>query len=435
MKRHLFIAVGAIALFSSSVAFAAEGEPSGMNLMLGIGAAWLVCLGAAIFRPRIGVAIAGLLGLGVSLYLGLKHGSLDTLICDVNNLMNCSAVLQSEHSTLFGIPIAFFGSGFYAAAVAAGVMALVKPKNYHTGYRLLLAGAGFSVLYSVFLAMASKQVGAWCPFCISLYGFNVILFVASILWSRTSAPEELGDDWSINTMLSTGAVIFIASVLLTDSGDTPDGASMESADLTSMFQAPEGNLTLDGTEPQIGSSSAPYVLVEFADFECPACSRVAPELKILLEQNDDIQMFYKNYPISNICNENISQPAHTNACGAAMAAECANQQQRFWELSRLMFKNQTNLTTNDQMFMAKQVGLDMDAFQTCMDNPLTEASVRADVAHATEVGVHGTPALYLKGVKGDEWIHIKGGPDSLIALVEAHRAGIEFPPTPPAERH
>jgi protein-disulfide isomerase len=118
-----------------------------------------------------------------------------------------------------------------------------------------------------------------------------------------------------------------------------------------------------------------------------------------------------------------------------MAAECANQQQRFWELSRLMFKNQTNLTTNDQMFMAKQVGLDMDAFQACMDNPLTEAAVRADVAHATEVGVHGTPALYLKGVKGDEWLHIKGGPDSLIALVEAHRAGVEFPPTPPAERH
>ena len=153
------------------------------------------------------------------------------------------------------------------------------------------------------------------------------------------------------------------------------------------------------------------------------------------EDNDDIMLRYKHYPISNICNENVDRPAHTNACAASMTSECANQQQRFWEINRLIFKNQSNLTAADLRFMAQQVGLDMDAYQACVDNPLTEAAVRADVAHATQVGVTGTPSLFLKGVTGDEWIRVRGGPDELMALIEAHRAGTPFPETPPASRH
>lgn len=433
MTRYLSFAAWALLLIVPSVAFASEtGGLSTSSLMIGIGTGWLISLGATVANPRIGAAVASLMGLGVSLYLGIQHGQTGDLICSVSDTFNCGTVIRSQYSTLFGIPIAFFGAGFYAATIAGGVMALAQPAHYRSASRLLLGGAVLSVLYSVFLAWASKQLGTWCLFCISLYGVNAILLLASVLWGRQAAPEGEGDDRSATTMIGVGAIVFLGAVMVGGGESAPDGASMDAADLTPLFEAPGGNLTLDGTEPVFGDESAPYMVVEFADFECPYCGIVAPELKKLIEQDADIQLRYKHYPISSLCNENVGRPGHTNACNAAMAAECALQQDRFWEMNRLMFKNQKNLTEDDVRFMAQQIGLNMDAYQTCRDNPLTEAAVRADVAHATELGVSGTPSLYLKGATGDAWIRVKGGHKELLTLIDAHRAGVAFPPTPAA---
>jgi protein-disulfide isomerase len=437
MKRILFTALCTLVLLVPSVAAAAEGGPSATTLLAGIGAGWLLSLGAAAYNPRIGAIAAGLMGLGVSLYLGIEHGQTGDMLCTVNDTFNCGTVIRSEYSTVFGIPIAFFGSGFYAAVIAGGAMALSQPLHYRSAHRLLLAGAGVSVLYSVFLAWASTQVGAWCLFCISLYGVNVILLLSALRWGRQPAPEGEAEDRSLATMGGAGALVFLATVVLgggTGAADGGDVASLSPADLAPLFEATTGELTLDGTEPVLGSSDAPYLIVEFADFECPYCGIVAPELKAIVAAAPDVQVRYKHYPISSLCNENVERPGHTNACGAAMASECANQQQRFWELNRLMFKNQKNLTDDDIRFMAQQIDLDMDAYQQCRDNPLTEASVRADVAHATQAGVTGTPSLYLKGVKGEEWIRVKGGHEELQTLLAAHRAGVAFPDTPPASR-
>jgi len=438
MKRNLSIAVWIALLGLSSVAFAdgGGGATAGLStstLLTGIGAAWLISLGATVYNPRIGAAVAGLFGLGVSLYLGIQHGQTGELLCSVDDTFNCGTVIRSEYSAIFGIPIAFFGSGFYAATIAGGLMAFLQPASYRSAQRLLLGGAAFSVLYSVFLAWASKQLGTWCLFCISMYGLNAILLLASVLWGRAAAPAGEEEDRSLMTMLGVGALVFLGAVLTSGGGPSGsgDGGTFTTKDLTPLFEATAGPMTLDGTEPVLGEASAPYLVVEFADFECPYCGIVAPELKKLVEANPDIQLRYKNYPISSVCNENVGREGHVNACGASMAAECADQQQRFWELNRLMFKNQRNLTDDDVRFMAKQIGLDMDAYQTCRDDPRTEAAVRADVAHATQVGVTGTPSLFLKGTSGDDWIRVKGGPDELMALIDAHRSGVAFPATPP----
>lgn len=438
MKRYFVLAAGILALSTPSVALASEGGTSLTTLAIGIGAGWLISLALSVVRPQLGIAVAGLMGLGVSLYLGVQHGKTD-LFCDVNEAISCSAVLQSQYATLLNIPIAFFGSGFYAAAIAGGVMALLQPEQYRAAQRLLLGGAGLSVLYSLFLAWASKQVGSLCPFCVSLYGVNAILLFACYWWGRSGIEAATEDDRSSPVMMGTGTVVFVAAVLFGGSGsggvDAADAASLSPQQLAGLFEAPAGTVTLDGTEPLLGDENAPYVVVEFADFQCPYCGMVAPQLKTIVGDNPDIQLRYKHYPISNLCNENVDRAGHEDACGAAMASECALQQQRFWDLNRLLFKNQNNLTDGDLRFMAQQVGLDMDAFQTCMDNPLTETAVRTDVAHATQAGITGTPTLFLRGVQGDEWVRVQGGPDELMTLIAAHRAGVSFPSTPPASGH
>ena len=175
-------------------------------------------------------------------------------------------------------------------------------------------------------------------------------------------------------------------------------------------------------------------MVEIADFECPYCARLFPDIHALPKQDPDIQLMFKHYPLSGLCNEGLGTDRHKNACGAARAADCAKRQDKFWDLTRLMFKNQKHLDIEGIEIMAKQVGLDVDALKVCIDDPLTDAKVRTDVAHGSAVGVHATPSLFLQGLYGDQWVLVGSGPKGVAKLVAAHKAGKAFPAVPPAPK-
>ncbi len=198
------------------------------------------------------------------------------------------------------------------------------------------------------------------------------------------------------------------------------------AALRKLYSRPAGSLEIDGTEPILGSPSAPYTLVEFADFECPYCGLVFPQLHEIVDANSDLQLKFKHYPLSPICNESIGRDMHPLACGAAASAECARPQGKFWELSDLMFKNQQFLKPEEVSFMAKQAGLDLAAFSACVTDTRAMEAVKADIAHAEAVGITGTPSLFLKGVVGDGWVKVEGGPDEVALLLEAARKGVEL---------
>ncbi|MFT5682917.1 MAG: protein-disulfide isomerase/uncharacterized membrane protein [Myxococcota bacterium] len=417
------------------VALAADGA-SLSTLLAGIGFGWLVSAAGLAKNPRLGVLLAGLMGLGISLYLGVEHAQTGDMACSVDATFDCGSVVRSKYSTLAGIPIAFLGSGFYAAASFVGLMALLKPGEYERGGRLLTWGGIISVVFSAYLAWASMQLGKWCLFCISMYGVNALLLVAGILWDRSTKLGE--SDRATGAMIGAGGLVFVLTMLFTGQAATapPAVATGASGDaLAAIFEAPAGKMTLDGTEPIYGNPSAPYTVVEFADFECPYCGKVAPELKKLVDGNPDIRLMFKHYPLSPLCNESVQRDMHPHACGAAHASECARHQERFWELSSLMFKNQSYLSPEDLKFLTQQVGMDAAAFETCMSDPMTETAVLSDISHATTLDLHGTPALFLLGVTGSDWVSITGSPEEIGVLVGAHREGREIPPTPPAGTH
>jgi protein-disulfide isomerase/uncharacterized membrane protein len=426
-------------LLVPGVALAADGA-SMSSLLAGIGIGWAIAAAGLAKNPRLGALLAGLMGLGVSLYLGVQHAEAGDLACTIDATFDCGSVVRSEYSTLMGIPIAFLGSGFYAAASLGGLMALLKPGEYERGGRLLTWGGIVSVLFSAYLVWASMQLGKWCLFCISMYGVNALLLVAGMLWERSAKPGE--SDNALWAMSTAGAVVFAATMVFYGqvstsgaSGDPDVTTGAPSSALATLFEATTGKMTLDGTEPIYGNPSAPYTVVEFADFECPYCGKVAPELKNLVDKNPDIRLLFKHYPLSPICNSSVQRDMHPDACNAAQASECARQQERFWELTTLMFKNQSYLSSEDLLFLTAQVGMDEAAFNACMSNPLTETGVLSDISHANALGLHGTPALFLLGVTGEEWVHIKGSPEEIGVLVGAHRDGQEIPPIPPAEDH
>jgi protein-disulfide isomerase/uncharacterized membrane protein len=435
------VVLGAMVAVSSGVAY--SGGDNLSALVLGVLSGWLVCAGAAVFHRWLGVLVSAVTAMVVSLYLGVQHAGVSDSICSVSATFDCDKVNTSTYSELFGVPIAFLGSGFYAAVVLIAILSIRGSGRYPRASHLVGLGALVSVVYSVFLAGASMSLGAWCLFCISLYGLNVVLLISTIKLCRDSgvglvpgAFEGLRgqNDRSFGTMVAGGMVVFIAAMWWNGGSGAPP-AVQSAADLGKLFQATEGPVTLDGTEAALGPVGAQYSVVEFADFECPSCAASFPKLLKFAKENPDIRVMFKHYPISSICNSEVEGERHKNACAAAMAAECAGEQGQFWELTRMMFMNQRDLDADGRSFLAKQAGLDMGVFESCLGRPDIDLGIRLDVKHAVSVGVHATPSIYLKGATGAGWVAIRGGVPGLTALVGAIKEGRSLPPTPPAQAH
>ncbi len=143
------------------------------------------------------------------------------------------------------------------------------------------------------------------------------------------------------------------------------------------------------TGPARGGAEALVTIVEWSDFECPYCKRILPTLEQLFEEYPtEVRLVFRHFPLHAI---------HPNAQAAAEAAVCAQDQGAFWALHDLMFEEQDTLGVDDLKDKAERAGLDAEAFAACMEAEDTPGRVEADRRAGIEVGVNGTPALFVNG--------------------------------------
>ncbi len=139
--------------------------------------------------------------------------------------------------------------------------------------------------------------------------------------------------------------------------------------------------------PFLGKENAPVSLVIFTDFECPYCSKTEPLLSQVLENNPDtLKIVFKNMPLS----------MHKNAEPAARAALAAEAQGKFWQMHDALFAAD-KLSKEKIDEIAKSIGLDMKKFQEDMKSPAIGQRLARDLLDAREVGVTGTPTLFING--------------------------------------
>jgi protein-disulfide isomerase len=137
-----------------------------------------------------------------------------------------------------------------------------------------------------------------------------------------------------------------------------------------------------------GSAKARVALIEFSDYECPFCGRYARETfgeidKDFIAKNR-IQYALVNYPLEN----------HEHALPAAVAAECAGRQGKYWEMHERLFAKQADLKTAVWLTEAPGLGLDTKAFAACLEQDAVE-KVRADRAEGVRLGVNSTPTFFI----------------------------------------
>jgi len=150
---------------------------------------------------------------------------------------------------------------------------------------------------------------------------------------------------------------------------------------------PRADVETGGGSLTLGSSSAAVTLVEFADYECPYCQKVAGDLKKLKDDfGDKISLTYKDFPL----------PMHARAEKAAEAARCANKQNRFWEFHDEIFHSK-GLDVDQLKAEARTLNLDPMQFDKCLDSGEQAAAVSKDKKEGERLGITGTPAFFVNG--------------------------------------
>lgn len=141
-----------------------------------------------------------------------------------------------------------------------------------------------------------------------------------------------------------------------------------------------------------GPAAAKVLIVEFSDFQCPAC-RVAekPLADILALYDGKVRFVFKHYPLR----------MHAWAVPGAVAAECAGRQGKFWEYHDMLYANQDEWTNEKaDGFLAgyaKKTGLDAAAWNACRQDPAAAAAVKADQKDGDDAWVGATPTLFING--------------------------------------
>jgi protein-disulfide isomerase len=141
--------------------------------------------------------------------------------------------------------------------------------------------------------------------------------------------------------------------------------------------------------PAKGPEDAPVTLVVFSEFQCPFCRSVNPTLKQLEERyKDKVRFVFKHLPLTSL---------HPQAMGAAIAAEAAGRQGKFWEYHDQLFENQERIAPEDLRHHARDLGLDVARFERDLTDSQLQGNIRSDMAEATALSVKSTPTFFING--------------------------------------
>lgn len=162
-------------------------------------------------------------------------------------------------------------------------------------------------------------------------------------------------------------------------------------------------------DPFKGNPNAPVTVIEFSDFQCPFCSRFYTQTLPALQENyidtGKIKLVYRDLPLDNL---------HPNARPAHIAAECADEQGKFWEYHDTLFENQGEWNRLSSVDLSSQLnqyatsmGLNSASFDSCLSSKSMADEVQADYLQASQYGATGTPTFFI-GNEKDGFIKLVG---------------------------
>lgn len=174
-------------------------------------------------------------------------------------------------------------------------------------------------------------------------------------------------------------------------------------------------------EKSKGPVNAPVQIIEYSDFECPACMKAQPALAaLMLEYPEKIRIIFRHYPL----------PMHKWAGVAHQAAECANVQGKFWEFHDLVYQTQPIWTAAPNapeylITFAKNVGVDLDKFGACLSDASVTKRILEERAAGSELKLSSTPTFFINGERVVGQIELENQGRNVVRKI------LGLPPLPP----
>ena len=162
-------------------------------------------------------------------------------------------------------------------------------------------------------------------------------------------------------------------------------------------------------DPVLGNKNAPVTIIEFSDYQCPFCRRSYTQVYSLLKENfintDKAKLVFRDFPLTSI---------HPGALPAAEAAECGDEQGKYWEMHDKIFDEQNKFgqgtvpfTNDDLKKWASEIGLSTGDFNSCLDSGKYKSEVEKDFSDGNAYGVSGTPTYFIGNDK-DGYVIVGG---------------------------
>src|SRR5204862_6098203 len=129
-------------------------------------------------------------------------------------------------------------------------------------------------------------------------------------------------------------------------------------------------VAVDDDAASVGPQDARVTIVQFADFQCGYCKKLEQSMAAMRKKYAaDVRFVFKHFPMNPRCNRAVQNEKHKYACEAALSAECARRQGKFWPMHDVLYKNQHRLERSDIDGYAGEAGLDPSAYSACMNDP------------------------------------------------------------------
>ncbi|NTU98853.1 thioredoxin domain-containing protein, partial [Candidatus Falkowbacteria bacterium] len=204
-------------------------------------------------------------------------------------------------------------------------------------------------------------------------GVAAVSFIGLLLFLGLYLKQQLG---------TTGGSNEIIPVANNDNTNTAPNNNNEAP-------TKAANITIAKNDHVRGNKNAKVTIVEFSDIQCPFCSRFHDTMKEVMQKYPkDVRWVFKHFPLDSI---------HPQARKAAEAAECAGEQGKFWEYIDTLYANQSSLAADYYPTVAKQVGINVDKFNSCLSSGKMSKKVTDDFNQGQTLGVRGTPGNFING--------------------------------------
>ena len=349
-----------------------------------------------------------------------KSGLEDPGACTINDWFSCDVVHATTFARFLGIPVAWWGFLFY---LWTGIMVLIaavrkSSEQAQAGVAATLVLSAGAVVFSLYKAYHLALLETLCLVCGAMYIINVAIFALlakalgfgkgqlrrffpayfKVLFGKAAnlgfQPQPVFYAALIVAFFSLG---YISIDSYEEKRVLPINDMMAQALKAHFAQSPI-NVQPDPAAAMWGNPEAPITIIEFSDFQCPACRDAAFLFKpALYEFREYVRLYFMNYPLDKAINPYTRRGIHPQAGLAARAGVCAQKFGDFWGYHDELFRNQKKFSRQLFLRMGEARKWNLQDFEACLDAESTFERVRRDIEYAYQVRVQATPTIYING--------------------------------------